>query len=85
MPNIRPVSDMRNYTEVLREVQADSPVFLTRNGRGCYAIMDMQEYARLQAQIKLIDALNKGRASGEQQGWLSAEQVRQHFREKRHV
>ena len=85
MPNIRPISDLRNYTEVLREVQADSPVFLTRNGRGCYAIMDMQEYARLQAQIELIDALNKGRASGEQQGWLSAEQVRQHFREKRNV
>ena len=54
MPNIRPVSDLRNYTEVLREVQTDSPVFLTRNGRGCYAIMDMQEYERLQAQIKLI-------------------------------
>ena len=52
MPNIKPVSDLRNYTEVLREVQKDAPVFLTKNGRGCYAIMDMQEYERLQAQIK---------------------------------
>ena len=85
MPNIKPVSDLRNYTEVLREVQRDAPVFLTKNGRGCYAIMDMQEYERLQAQIKLINELNKGRRSGEENGWLTAEQVRQHFREKANV
>lgn len=85
MPNIKPVSDLRNYTEVLREVQKDAPVFLTKNGRGCYAIMDMQEYERLQAQIKLINELNKGRRSGEEKGWLTAEQVRQHFREKANV
>lgn len=85
MPNIKPISDLRNYTEVLREVQKDAPVFLTKNGRGCYAIMDMQEYERLQAQIKLINALSKGRSSGEEKGWLTAEQVRQHFREKANV
>lgn len=85
MPNIKPVSDLRNYTEVLREVQQDSPVFLTKNGRGCYAILDMQEYERMQAQVKLINELNKGRRSGEEEGWLTAEQVRQHFREKAHV
>ena len=85
MPNIKPVSDLRNYTEVLREVQKDSPVFLMRNGRGCYAIMDMREYERMQAQLKLINELNKGRRSGEEEGWLTAEQVRQHFREKSHV
>jgi prevent-host-death family protein len=85
MPNIKPVSDLRNYTEVLREVQKDAPVFLTKNGRGCYAIMDLQEYERLQAQIKLINELNKGRRSGEEKGWLTAEQVRQHFREKANV
>ena len=85
MPNIKPVSDLRNYTEVLREVQQDSPVFLTKNGRGCYAILDMQEYERLQAQVKLINELNRGRKSGDEEGWLSAEQVRQHFREKTRV
>ena len=34
MPNIKPVSDLRNYTEVLRDVSVDAPVFLTKNGRG---------------------------------------------------
>ncbi len=35
MPNIKPVSDLRNYNEVLRDVAVDAPVFLTKNGRGC--------------------------------------------------
>ena len=42
MPNIKPISDLRNYTEVLRDVAVGAPVFLTKNGRGRYAIVDMQ-------------------------------------------
>lgn len=30
MPNIKPISDLRNYNEVLRDVEAGSPVFLTK-------------------------------------------------------
>ena len=44
MPCIKPVSDLRNYGEVLREVAVGQPVFLTKNGRGRYAVMDMEEY-----------------------------------------
>ena len=36
MPNIKPISDLRNYNEVLRDVTIGSPVFLTKNGRGKY-------------------------------------------------
>ncbi len=32
MPNIKPISDLRNYTEVLKEVAEGSPVYLTKNG-----------------------------------------------------
>lgn len=28
--NIKPISDLRNYSEVLRDVAIDSPVFLTK-------------------------------------------------------
>lgn len=83
MPNIKPVTDLRNYTEVLREVGMDSPVFLTKNGRGTYAILDMRDYEKLQAEITLMSELNKGRKSGEENGWLSSEDVRSHFRAKR--
>ena len=57
MPNIKPISDLRNYSEVLRDVTIDSPVFLTKNGRGRYAIMDIQDYERVMATIKLIKSL----------------------------
>lgn len=30
MPNIRPVSDLRNYAEVLKEITSEEPVFLTK-------------------------------------------------------
>ena len=46
MPNIKPISDLRNYTEVLHDVAVGSPVFLTKNGRGKYAILDMQDYEK---------------------------------------
>ncbi|ACV63027.1 prevent-host-death family protein [Desulfofarcimen acetoxidans DSM 771] len=57
MPNIKPVSDLRNYNEVLHSCQVGEPVFLTRNGRGCYVLMDMQEYEKQQAVIKLLSKL----------------------------
>lgn len=83
MPNIKPVTDLRNYSEVLREVGTGSPVFLTKNGRGQYAILDIRDYEKLQAEIALVSELNKGRRSGEENGWLSSDDVRSHFREKR--
>ena len=46
MPNIKPISDLRNYTEVLHDVAVGAPVFLTKNGRGRYAIVDMQDYGQ---------------------------------------
>ena len=80
MPIIKPISDLRNYTEVLHEVDVGAPVFLTKNGRGRYAIVDMQDYERTQATIRLTNERSKGRRSGEQEGWLTAEDMRAHFR-----
>lgn len=82
MPNIKPISDLRNYSEVLRDVSAGAPVFLTKNGRGKYAIVDMQDYEKTQAALRLMNELAKGRKSGEQGGWLSPEDMRAHFRAK---
>mgnify|MGYP001069246067 FL=1 len=82
MPNIKPISDLRNYTEVLHDVEEGSPVFLTKNGRGKYAIVDLREYEKLQATIKLMVELEKGRRSGEKEGWLTVDEVRAHFRER---
>jgi hypothetical protein len=75
MPNIKPISDLRNYTEVLREVGEESPVYLTRNGRGEYAILQIQELDRLIAIKKLFAALGKGEASARSGGWISADDL----------
>lgn len=85
MPNIKPISDLRNYSSVLNDVAVGSPVYLTKNGRGCYAIVDIkdqEEYEKTKAQLKLMCELEKGHKSGEEKGWLSAEDVRAHFRAK---
>lgn len=79
MPNIKPISDLRNYSEVLREVSAGSPVFLTKNGRGRYAILDISDYEKANAAAALMNELAKGRRSGEEKGWLSPEAVRARF------
>ena len=74
MPNIRPVSDLRNYTDVLKDISIDSPVFLTKNGRGRYAIIDIDEYERTQAKImsKLADA----EQAAKKDGWIDATDVK---------
>lgn len=69
MPNIRPVSDLRNYNEVLRDISVNDPVFLTKNGRGRYAIIDIKEYERLTAIKKLMGELSKGEKSAKENGW----------------
>ena len=79
MPNTKPVSDLRNYAEVLKSISADSPVYLTKNGRGRYVIQDIEEYEKKEAAFKLMMELEKGRISGEKEGWYSLEEVRKEF------
>jgi len=79
MPIIKPVSDLRNYAEVLKNINVDSPVFLTKNGRGRYVILDMADYEKKEAAIKLMAELEKGRVSGEKEGWQTLDEVRKEF------
>ena len=85
MPNIKPISDLRNYSAVLQDVAVGAPVYLTKNGRGCYAIVDISEqenYEKTKAALRLMCELENGRKSGEEKGWLTGEDVRAHFRAK---
>ena len=85
MPNIKPISDLRNYSAVLQDVAVGDPVYLTKNGRGCYAIVDiaeLEDYEKTKAALQLMCELEKGRKSGEENGWLSDNDVRERFRAK---
>ena len=75
MPNIKPISDLRNYSDVLHDVAVGAPVILTKNGRGRYAILDIQDFEKTQATIRLMNELAKGRKSGEEKGWLTLDAV----------
>ena len=75
MPSINPVSDLRNYNEVLKNVGVGRPVFLTKNGRGRFAIVDITEYEKTQATITLLAELAKGEKSGRESGWIDATDV----------
>ena len=82
MPHIVPISDLRNYISILQNVSVGSPVYLTPNGRGCYAIVDIaeqEEYKKTKAALRLMCELEEGRKSGEENGWLSAQDVRNRF------
>lgn len=70
MPNIKPISDLRNYGDVLRDVTVGAPVFLTKNGHGRYAVLDMQDYEKMQTTLELMNEIERGRKSGEEKGWI---------------
>lgn len=85
MAVIKPVSDLRNYNTVLENVSAGSPVYLTVNGRGRYTIRDIaddDDFEKTKAMLRLMCELNEGRRSGEEEGYVSAEDVKAYFRNK---
>ena len=43
MPNIKPISDLRNYSDVLHDVAVGAPVFLTKNDLSEEAQNDLLE------------------------------------------
>lgn len=48
MPQIRPITDLRNTTEISELCHAkDEPVFITKNGYGDLVIMSMKTYEAL--------------------------------------
>ncbi len=77
MPNIKTVSDLRNYNEVLKGIIDGYPVFLTKNGRAKFVIMDIEEYEKTQATMKLLAKLieteNRVESNDE---WMNEEQVK---------
>lgn len=78
MPNIKPISDLRNYTSVINEVAYGNRVYLTRNGHGQCAIIDMKELDDLDKQKalnQLMAKLNDAEKSIQKEGTVSAEEL----------
>lgn len=77
MAKILPVSDLRNYNEVLKNCQKDSPVFLTKNGRGRFVVLDIEDYERNLAEKKLLLKLQEAEeAVRDESNWLTLEDLK---------
>ncbi len=61
MPNIRPVSDLRNhFAEITKEAQlSGEPVFLTKNGVGSIVVMSMESYEQNRYDSMVYDKLRE--------------------------
>ena len=85
MPVIKPVSDLRNYNTILQDVDMGVPVFLTKNGRGRYVLLDIADYERREASGWLASELERGWKSGEEHGWIGADDVKKQLEAKIHA
>ena len=78
MPNSNPISDLRNYTDILKQVDVSKRVYLTRNGHGEYGILTMDEIDELdryRAAYQLISKLKKSEERANLEGWIPSEDV----------
>ena len=85
MPDIVPVSELRNYGSVLEKVKVNNPVYLTKNGYGTYVIRDITEDEAIQQELErlhLLEQLLQGIESYEKDGGLTQEEVVKRLREK---
>lgn len=77
MAHILPVSDLRNYNEVLKNCQVGEPVFLTKNGRGRFVVLDIEDYERDRAEKKLLAKLHEAEnAVKDGEGWLTLDELK---------
>ena len=79
MPKILPISDLRNYTEVLSQVDVDKPVYLTRNGRGTYVISKIDDYDREETIEELLKEIQKGEKSLAKDGNVPLDEVAKQY------
>lgn len=75
MPNILPISDLKNYGDVLNQCDSGAPVYLTKNGRGRYVVQSIADYEKQIATIRLLAELNKGVESLRKEGGLTIDEA----------
>ena len=77
MPKIMKLSALRNYSVVLDEVKQGEPIYLTKNGEGRYAILDIEEYESLKQGLwqRLFSELDESVEIAERFGWISEDKA----------
>ena len=66
MPQIRPITDLRNTNEISEICHAKhEPVFITKNGYGDLVIMSMKAYEERYARADIITKVRQAKAEVE--------------------
>jgi len=68
MPQIRPVSDLRNhFADISRIVhETEEPVFLTKNGHGDMVVMSFEAFDKLQFDSEIFFKLKEAETEAKQ-------------------
>ena len=71
MPQIRPITDLRNTNEISEVCHAtEEPIFITKNGYGDLVIMSIETYERIVESHKIDNAIAESEAEYQEQGVL---------------
>lgn len=67
MPQIRPISDLRNkFTDISKLVhEKEEPIFLTKNGYGDMVVMSMETYEKFQFENEIFLKLKEAELEAE--------------------
>ncbi|EOH52472.1 prevent-host-death family protein [Enterococcus faecium EnGen0263] len=78
MMNIKPISELRDYNKILNDVTPEEPLFLTKNGHGKFAVIDIREYEEYE-KYKIANQISQELRKAEQSGSVSNEEVMKEF------
>ena len=71
MPQIRPITDLRNTTEISEACKATKePIFITKNGYGDMVVMSMETYEKLIETVQIDNAVAEAEAEYKTNGIL---------------
>ncbi len=79
MPNIMPISELRNYTKVVNNVRYGNRVYLTKNGYDQITMINSKELDELEKQLALYKfklEMEKGERSILEEGTVSSENLK---------
>lgn len=77
MENTLPVSDLKNYNEVLKNCHKGEPLYLTEGGRVRFVVMDLEDYERDCAEKNLLLKFQEAEeAVKDGEGWLNLDELK---------
>ena len=84
MPNIRPITDLRNTNEISDACHASGePIFITKNGYGDMVVMSIETYEKIAENNKIDNEIAEAESEYKAQGKLfDAEETLKGLRRK---